>query len=129
MNDAAMADPGDEMILLMVCPKKTIQQISIATHLPSTRKVNDHLKGLHEIEVITPLPVPGQNTNFLVIASPSQNNTLLGLYQGACCLNLFNDNAISVRAVTVVCSRIGLNRLLSDLICILIYHYPKNPCF
>ena len=54
-----LADPGDEMVLLMVGSKKTIRQMSRATHLTSTRTVNDHPKGVQEIEVITPLPVPG----------------------------------------------------------------------
>ena len=54
-----LADLRDEMILLMVGSKKTIRQLCKATLLTSTRKVNDHLKGLQEIEVITPLPVPG----------------------------------------------------------------------
>ena len=54
-----LADPGDEMILLMVCSLKKIRQISRATRLSSTRTVNDHLKGLQVTEVITPLPEPG----------------------------------------------------------------------
>ncbi len=53
-----LADPGDEMILLLAGSKK-IRRVCKATHLTFTRTVNDHLKGLQEIEVITPLPVPG----------------------------------------------------------------------
>ena len=54
-----LADPVNEMILLMVGSKKNIRQVCKATHLTSTRTVNDHLKGLQETEVITPLPGPG----------------------------------------------------------------------
>jgi hypothetical protein len=52
-----LADPGDEMILIMIGSKKNIRKKSRATHLTSTRTVNDHLKGLQETEVITSLPV------------------------------------------------------------------------
>jgi len=54
-----LADWGNEMILLMVGSKKNIRQVNRATHLTSTRTINDHLKGLQETEVITPLPVSG----------------------------------------------------------------------
>ena len=54
-----LADPGDEMILLIAGSKRNIRQICKATHLTSMRTVNDHLKGLQEIEVVTPLPGPG----------------------------------------------------------------------
>ena len=54
-----LADPGDETILLVVSSKKAIRKISRATHLTSTRTVNDQMKGLQETELITPLPVPG----------------------------------------------------------------------
>ena len=54
-----LADPGIEMILLLVGSKKSLRQICKATHLTSTRTVNYHLKGLQKTEVITPLPVPG----------------------------------------------------------------------